>query len=80
MIVEIVIQDPEPIAQTGEPVFFKRREPQESDLSALSDLRKIYDLIRMLDAEGYPRAFVETAGAGLNSATPCFARATSKPK
>ena len=61
MIVEIVLKRPHPVPQSGSPVFFKRRRPEDSDLATLSDLRRIYDHIRMLDAEGYPRAFIETA-------------------
>jgi methionyl-tRNA formyltransferase len=60
MIVEIVETRPEPVAQDGEVVLFKRRTPKESDLSPLTELRRVYDHIRMLDAEGYPPAFIET--------------------
>ena len=49
----------EPVPQEGEPVIFKRRKPEESQITSEMDIEKIYDYIRMLDAEGYPKAFME---------------------
>lgn len=46
--------------QQGEAVIFNRRTPAESNMSGLDDIPKIYDHIRMLDGEGYPKAFLET--------------------
>lgn len=60
MIKEIVKNKTEPSPQKGEPVVFKRRNPSQSNIAELDDLEKIYDYIRMLDAEGYPQAFIET--------------------
>lgn len=60
MIVSIVKNTPEPVPQTGEVVMFKRRQPKDGDMVELADLEKIYDYIRMLDAEGYPPAFIST--------------------
>jgi methionyl-tRNA formyltransferase len=62
MIHRIILEHPKPEQQTGESVIFKRREPQESRIPELPSLQGLYDFIRMLDAEGYPRAFVEHAG------------------
>ena len=56
MIEEIIQINPKPQKQTGEPVEFKRRKAADSDISGLNDLDSIYDYIRMLDAEGYPKA------------------------
>lgn len=58
MIPTIIDTRPEPKPQEGEPTVFKRRTPAQSELPKTSDLEKIYDHIRMLDAEGYPRAFI----------------------
>lgn len=58
MIPEIVKKKRDPIPQKGKVVTFKRRRPDESDISGLSSLTKVYDHIRMLDAEGYPVAFI----------------------
>lgn len=56
----ILQQRPVPTPQTGETTVFKRRKPADGDLNPLSKLTKAYDFIRMLDADGYPPAFVET--------------------
>lgn len=50
-----------PIEQNGEVVNFKRRKPEDSNINELEDLKKVYDYIRMLDADGYPHAFLETS-------------------
>jgi methionyl-tRNA formyltransferase len=62
MIRRIIEEQPEPQPQMGEEVVFKRRKPDESRIPEFSDLQALYDFIRMLDAEGYPRAFLEYAG------------------
>ena len=60
MIVEIVEKRPMPVPQHGDVVEFKRRRPSDGDLALLSELRQIYDYVRMLDADGYPPAFLKT--------------------
>jgi methionyl-tRNA formyltransferase len=40
-------------------VIFKRRNPSQSNISRLRSVDEIYDAIRMLDADGYPHAFIE---------------------
>lgn len=60
MIVQIARTVPTPVPQQGEVVEFKRRQPKDSDISGLELLTQIYDHIRMLDAEGYPHACVDT--------------------
>lgn len=60
MIENIVREQPTPQPQVGEPTIFSRRSPREGDLTKLDDLEKLFDYIRMLDAEGYPSAFLET--------------------
>jgi methionyl-tRNA formyltransferase len=59
MIVEIVRSRPKPIDQIGDPVVFKRRVPSESKISDIQSTEELYDFIRMLDADGYPHAFVD---------------------
>ncbi|UAM97202.1 methionyl-tRNA formyltransferase [Polaribacter litorisediminis] len=61
MILEIIAKDLKPKKQAGEIVTFKRRTPKESNLKEIEDLEKVFDYIRMLDAEGYPHAFLETS-------------------
>ncbi|EOQ88070.1 formyl transferase domain protein [Leptospira yanagawae serovar Saopaulo str. Sao Paulo = ATCC 700523] len=58
MISEMVANEPKATPQVGEPVIFKRRKPEESQLPESLELEKIYDFIRMLDADGYPNAFI----------------------
>ncbi|MGB4839022.1 MAG: hypothetical protein WBP08_08515 [Saprospiraceae bacterium] len=60
MIDEIITNEIKPFPQIGEAVVFQRRKPSQSDVSNIDNLNKIYDFIRMLDAEGYPQAFIET--------------------
>jgi methionyl-tRNA formyltransferase len=55
---QLAATEPDPVAQEGEVVAFERRRPEQSELPPAGEAREIYDFIRMLDAEGYPRAFV----------------------
>ena len=67
MIQRIVQEEPIPTPQEGEPILFKRRTPDQSNLSSCpdGDMAAWYDQIRMLDAEGYPHAFLEVNGMRL---------------
>jgi methionyl-tRNA formyltransferase len=58
MMLEIVGTEPEPVEQTGEPVLFKRRVPAQSEIPIDGSLAALNDHIRMLDAAGYPHAFI----------------------
>jgi methionyl-tRNA formyltransferase len=60
MIVEIIQEKPVSEPQIGEVVNFKRRKPEEGNIATLDSLDKVFDYIRMLDAESYPKAFFET--------------------
>ena len=60
MIFEIVQKNIVPVKQQGVVVNFKRRNRAESSIKDLTSLQQIFDYIRMLDAEGYPKAFIET--------------------
>lgn len=59
MIETIARTEPEPTPQSGEGEHFVRRRPDQSVLPDEGDLRRVYDHIRMLDAETYPPAFVD---------------------
>lgn len=67
MIEYIVHNKPSPKPQRGEVTKFIRRTPEQSDLATCSEhsLASWYDHIRMLDAEGYPHAFLEVHGMRL---------------
>ncbi|MCU7834947.1 MAG: methionyl-tRNA formyltransferase [gamma proteobacterium symbiont of Taylorina sp.] len=58
MIEEIIQYHPLPEEQTGEVVYFPRRSPEMSEFKEDFTLKQMYDHIRMLDAEGYPNAFI----------------------
>jgi methionyl-tRNA formyltransferase len=45
--------------QSGEPVLFKRRTPEMSVVKDIKSIEAMHDFIRMLDATGYPKAFIE---------------------
>lgn len=64
MITEIFQAEPSPIPQQGEVVNFCRRTPDDSNLleSKITSLNDFFDNIRMLDAEGYPKAYLDLHG------------------
>ena len=59
MILEITRDRPVPAPQEGPVVEFRRRTPADGDLAGVAGLDAVYDHIRMLDADGYPPAFVQ---------------------
>ena len=73
MIVEIIQTNPSPQEQSGKPVAFQRRKPGQGDISKLESLEQVFDHIRMLDADGYPQAFIEMGDFRLE-----FSRASLK--
>jgi methionyl-tRNA formyltransferase len=62
LIKDIIKNNPEPLPQEGHVVYFKRRQPYQSEIEGCESVEKVYNLIRMLDAEGYPPAFIELDG------------------
>jgi methionyl-tRNA formyltransferase len=59
MIKRLVREEPEATPQQGEVVNFKRRKPEDSRIDRQFSLEELHDFIRMLDADGYPHAFLE---------------------
>jgi len=59
MITEIVENDLKAIEQTGVITKFKRRKPKDSNILNLKKINEVHNYIRMLDADGYPKAFIE---------------------
>ena len=59
MIPHIIDNSPVPIPQVGEITNFARRTPDMSELLSSMTETQIFDHIRMLDAEGYPKAFIK---------------------
>ena len=73
MIGEIARKEPVPIQQKGRPVVFKRRKPSQSRIPAkIKDLEDLFDHIRMLDASGYPKAFLEYGGVRMEFSRPAL--------
>ncbi len=62
MIRTIIAEGIEPVEQAGEATVFRRRTPAESRIADPRSLAELHDFVRMLDAEGYPRAFLEYGG------------------
>jgi len=61
MIRKIVSMEPDSIPKSGDVTLFKRRRPEQSQIPAHLSHEQVYDFIRMLDAPGYPHAFMSIA-------------------
>tara|TARA_R110002072_G_scaffold1989_3_gene16463 strand:+ start:26391 stop:27071 length:681 start_codon:yes stop_codon:yes gene_type:complete len=59
MIPKFISSDLEPTPQSGEATVFKRRKKEDGSLENASSLKEAFDYIRMLDAPGYPNAYLE---------------------
>lgn len=59
LIPHILENQPLPVPQEGEIVHFQRRSLEDGELNQSMSLETIYDYIRMLDGEGYPKAFLK---------------------
>ena len=59
MILIILENQITPISQIGNPVIFKRRKKEDSNIVELKEINLLFDYIRMLDCNGYPKAFIE---------------------
>jgi len=73
MIVEIIETNPQPLQQRGEITKFRRRKPEDGDLSRSKSIDEVFDYIRMLDADGYQPAFIRVGNYKIE-----FFRATKK--
>lgn len=73
MIKHMIAKNPKPRPQRGKPVVFKRRKPADGNLTQAKSLDEAFDLIRMLDAEDYPAAFLTLGSLRLE-----FTRASRK--
>ncbi|WP_027857891.1 hypothetical protein [Marinobacterium jannaschii] len=62
IIVDMVHCWPSSKPQEGEVTYFTRRQPHMSRIPSGMNGEELYDFIRMLDAEGYPRAYIEHDG------------------
>ena len=60
MLTRIITEKIIPTPQEGEVVRFTRRTPSQSNIEGRTTLKELYDLIRMLDADSYPKAFLNS--------------------
>lgn len=58
--------------QMGKIKLFKRRTPEQSEITNITGLDKLFDHIRMLDAEEYPRAFINYKNFRLTLSRPAL--------
>ena len=58
MIKQMIANKVSPRAQDGPVVHFNRRKVLDSRIGYQPSLRRLYDFIRMLDAPGYPNAYL----------------------
>jgi methionyl-tRNA formyltransferase len=70
MIEQIIRDQPQPQPQRGDAVVFPRRRPEQSEIPKTASLDELFDFLRMLDAEGYPRAFLVHQGYRYEFAQP----------
>jgi methionyl-tRNA formyltransferase len=59
MIATIIKERPTPSPQVGQPTVFTRRKAADGDLAVAQSLDDLFNQIRMLDATGYPPAFID---------------------
>lgn len=62
MIIDFINENPDPKPQKGQVTNFKRRTPEQSRIPRDLSSKGLYNYIRMLDAPGYPSAFLEVGG------------------
>lgn len=60
IIIDLVLNPVEPIPQSGNIFTFQRRKPADGNVELCDNLNQVFDYIRMLDADSYPKAFLET--------------------
>ena len=58
IIIKIIEEESSPKEQIGNPTVFSRRRPSQSELQDSYSIEEIYNHIRMLDSDDYPRAFI----------------------
>ncbi len=59
---EIIMNKIVPQKQEGAVVEFRRRSPEDSEIPDNLTIEQLYDYIRMLDADDYPRAYIQKQG------------------
>lgn len=80
MIPRLIKEDIKPKKQKGKVVVFKRRTSEQSKIIDFESLEKLYNHIRMLDADEYPRAFIDVGKFKIEFKNACFDKKTKKLK
>lgn len=57
MIIELINSNIHPVEQNGEIVVFQRRT--DNEIPKIGEMKNLYNHIRMLDANGYPHAYIQ---------------------
>src|SRR5438093_13122278 len=57
-----LLEESAAVPKKGGVTDLKRRTPEERRIRTSASLKNLYDFIRMLDAEKYPRAFLDHEG------------------
>ena len=58
LMVDIIVENPNPVEQEGEPHVFKRLSNSDNEIAAGLELEEVYDRIRMVDHVDYPNAYI----------------------
>lgn len=58
LILLICYESPRPVEQSGNVFNFSRLSVKDNEIDSHYSLEQIYDRIRMVDGEGYPKAFI----------------------
>ena len=72
MIQQIISEEIKPLEQSGKPTVFPRRTPAESKIPKTDNIESLHDFIRMLDAKGYPKAYLEYEGFKFEFSRSCL--------
>ena len=71
----IIENNPKPISQSHEKYeSFKRRSPADSEINDENSIEELFDQIRMLDATGYPKAFLNKNGFNFEFSNASFSK------
>lgn len=59
MMRAIIEKKNQPVEQNGKITVFTRRKPDQGSIGEIKNIKIVYNYIRMLDGEGYPRSFLD---------------------
>jgi methionyl-tRNA formyltransferase len=80
VIPTIIAKEPKPKKQQGKAVVFKRRTPEMSCINGNETQAELYDRIRMVDADSYPKAYIEVGNKRFEFSDATLAKGTLHAK